>query len=243
MEGGILRINVEPYKNDIKHIYVDDREQDRIEYALDEYSIFDPIKCHLDVGDYVFEGYDGNFVAFEYKTAQDFLNSINGGDNHLHNQVYELMTNFDHRFVIIQCEDMRKELNKLYYSTGIDISFAQINGAVAKFNRVCTVVHVQTMYQAFDYMVRQSGKIFRNEEYKWTYGKKSPNAALNYLSAMKGVGKKAENIVNTLELETLSDLMNLTKNDLMEVELVGEKTAEMILKHIGVPHEQKEKLQ
>lgn len=227
-----MRINVKPYEKDIKCVYIDDRENSRVEYALDVYSTLNPIKSHLDIGDYIFESNDGRFVAFEFKTAQDFLNSINGEDNHLHNQVYELMTNFDHRFVIIQCEDMRKELNNLYYSTGIDMSFAQVNGAVAEFNRVCTVVNVQTIYQAFDYMVRQSGKIFRDNEYKWTYGKKSKNSALNYLSAIKGLDKRAEEICNELDLKTLNDLLNLEIDDLTKVKGVGSKKAEMILKNL-----------
>lgn len=226
-----MRVNVKPYKKDIKRVYIDDREQERIEYALDVYSTLNPIKCHLDVGDYVFEGHNGEFVAFEFKTGQDFLRSINNS-NHLYNQVYELITNFDHRFVIVQCEDMRKELNQLYYKSGVDMSFAQLNGAVADFNRFCTVVNVQTLYQAFDYMVRQSGKIFRDNEFKWTYGKKSKNSALNYLSAIKGLDKRAEEICNTLNLKTLEDLLNLEIEDLINVKGVGSKKAEMIIKQL-----------
>lgn len=228
-----MKVNVKPYEKDIKCVYIDDREQDRVDYALGAYSTLNPIKCHLEVADYIFEGYNGAFVGFEYKTAQDFLNSINGQDKHLANQVYDLMVNFNHRFVIIQCEDMRNELNKLYYSTGIDMSFAQVNGAIADFNRVCTVVNVQTKYQAFDYMVRQSGKIFRDGEYKWTFGKKTPNYALNSLSAMKGVDKFAERICNQLDLHTLTDLINLTKEDLLTVQGIGDKKADMIIKNIG----------
>ena len=235
-----MRVNVSAYEKDIERVLIDDREQDRVEYAFDAYSTINPVRCHLDVGDYIFESPDGKRVAFEFKTAQDFLSSINGESHHLHNQVYELMTNFDHRFVIIQCEDMRKELNNLYYSTGIDMSFAQLNGAIADFNRVCTVVSVQTLYQAFDYMVRQAGKIFRDNEYKWTYGKKSTNSALNYLSAIKGLDKRAEQICKTLELKTLEDLLDLEIEDLTKVKGVGSKKAEMILSNIrSSTHERK----
>jgi len=227
-----MRVNTKPYEKDIKAVYIDDREQDRIEYAFDAYSSLNPVRCHLDVGDYIFESPDGKHVAFEFKTGADFLNSINGESHHLHNQVYELVTNFDHRFVIVQCEDMRKELNALYYQTGIDMSFAQLNGAIADFNRVCTVVSVQTLYQAFDYMVRQAGKIFRDNEYKWTYGKKTTNSALNYLSAIKGLDKRAEQICKTLDLKTLEDLLNLEIEDLTEVKGVGSKKAEMIIRNL-----------
>lgn len=228
----ILQINTKPYERYIKSVIIDDREQDRVDYALNVYSTLNPIKCHLDVGDYIFESVDGEFVAYEFKEAQDFLNSINSESNHLHNQVYELMTNFDHRFVVVQCEDMRKELNNLYYTTGIDMSLSQINGAIADYNRVATVVICETRYQAFDYMFRQAGKIFRNDEYKWTYGKKTPNSALNYLSAIKGLDKRAEEICNTLDLRTLEDLLNLEIDDLTTVKGVGSKKAEMIIRNL-----------
>lgn len=227
-----MTINTKPYEPFIKRVFIDDREQDRINYAKGVYAPFNPFVAHLNVGDYIFESYDKQFAAFEFKTGSDFLTSINNDSYHLHNQVYELMTSFDHRFVIIQCEDMKAELNKLYYSTGIDMSLSQVNGAIAEFNRVCTVVNVQTKYQAFDYMMRQSGKIFQDNEYKWTYGKKTKNVALNYLSAMKGLDKRAEQICNELNLKTLTDLLNLKKEDLLTINGVGSKKAELILKNI-----------
>ncbi|MBO6243232.1 MAG: hypothetical protein J6O41_01500, partial [Clostridia bacterium] len=153
------------------------------------------------------------------------------------------VTNFDYTFILAQIEDLRKELNKRYYQTGQDISFQQINGAISTFNTVTTVIIAQTRYQAFDMMMRQAGKLIAEKPILYKFGRKDRNSALNYLSAMKGVGKRAENICNTLSVKTLNDLLNLTKEDLMQVDLVGEKTAEMILKNIGgKSHEQIKKL-
>lgn len=227
-----MQINFKPYEKYIKSVKIDDREQDRVDYAKNIYSPINPIVCHLDVADYIFESIDGREVAFEYKTGSDFLTSVQSG--HLHNQVWDLMTNFDHRFVIVQSPDLRKDLDNLYFSTGIDMSFAQVNGEIADDNRIATVVMLQTQFQAFDYMFRQSGKIFRNNQYKWTFGKKTPNSALNYLSAMKGLDKFADRICEQLKLRTLDDLLNLTKEDLMSVKGVGKLKAETILRNLGV---------
>ena len=227
-----MNINTKPYENIIEKILIDDRENERVQYAMEQFAPFQPTKSHLDIGDYIVMGYNGIKVCVEYKEAGDFLTSVVGESNHLHNQTYDMVTNFDYTFIIVQVEDLRKELNKRYYQTGQDISFQQINGAVALFNTVSTVIMTQTRYQAFDMIMRQAGKLIVEKPILYKFGKKDKNAALNYLSAMKGVGKRAENIVNTLEVKTLSDLLNLTKEDLMKVELVGEKTADMILKNI-----------
>lgn len=230
-----VKINTKPYENIIEKILIDDRENERVQYAMEQYAPFQPTKAHLDFGDYIVIGYNGIHVCVEYKEAGDFLTSVVGETNHLHNQTYDMVTNFDYTFIIVQVEDLRKELNKRYYQTGQDISFQQLNGAVASFNTVTTVIFAQTRYQAFDMIMRQAGKLIEQKPFMYKFGKKDKNAALNYLSAMKGVGKRAENIVNTLGLKTLNDLMNLTKDDLLKVDLVGEKTAEMILNNLGVP--------
>lgn len=237
-----MKINTKPYEGIIKQVLIDDRENERIQYGMEQYAPFNPTKAHLEIGDYLFIGYNGIKVCVEYKEAGDFLTSIVNEDNHLHNQTYDMVTNYDYTFILAQVEDLRKELNKRYYQTGQDISFQQINGAVSTFNTVTTVVMTQTRYQAFDMMFRQAGKLIEQKPILYKFGRKDKNTALNYLSAMKGVGKRAENIVNTLDVKTLNDLLNLTKEDLVKVDLVGEKTAEMILKNIGGSHEQTEKL-
>lgn len=243
-----MNINTKNYEGVINRVFIDDRETERIEYAEEQYSPFNPIVDRLDIGDYIFESRVRNkrfekfetaeppvpsaeYVVFEYKTGQDFLNSIR--NKRLENQVYDMVTNFDYTFVIVECKDLRAELQKLYYSTGINMSLNQVDGAIADFCTSSTVLFVQTEFQAFDMMMRIAGKIFQHKPIRYKYGKKTSNSALNYLYSIKNLGKKAENIVNTLELKTLNDLMNLTKEDLMQVELVGEKTAEMILKNIG----------
>jgi len=237
-------ITTKAYEDIISSVLIDDRENKRVDYALNHYSPFNPEIKHLDIGDYIFKGENDVEVVFEYKTGSDFLNSITE-NNHLHNQVWEMSSNYDYTFIIIECEDIRQEINSLYYSTGIDISLKQVNGAISEFNTVSTVLTAQTQYQAFDLMMRQAGKIIQQKPFRYKYGKKSTNWALNILTGMKGLEKIGENIVKTLDLHTLDDIMNLTKEELVQVDKVGEKTADKILNNIrerrGLQNELQEK--
>lgn len=223
------QINCKNYVGTITSVLVDDRENKRIDYALEQYAPLNPLKCHLDIGDYIFVGNNGIKVVWEYKTGSDFLNSINSETNHLHNQVYEMTREFDYTFVIVQSMDLVQEVDELYYSSGVSMSLPQINGAIADYCVESTVLNVQTQYQAFDLMMRVAGKIIKQKPLRYKYGKKSTNSALNYLSAIKGLDSKAEIICRTLNLKSLNDLMRLNKDRLLDVKGVGDKLADKIL--------------
>ena len=228
------KITTKKYEPYIRKVYIDDRENERKDFAMEQYAPFNPRIRHLDIGDYIFKSHNREYVVFEYKTGSDFLNSINDENHHLSNQVYHMVTNFDYTFVIVQTEDLMKDMDELYYSTGISMSLPQVNGAIAEYSTSSTVLFAQTKYQAFDLMMRVAGKIFMHLPIRYKYGKKSTNSALNYLGAMKGVDKLAEDICRTLDLRTKHDLDCLTKEDLMKVNKVGEKKAEKILAELGV---------
>ena len=227
------KINTEKYESIISKVLIDNREGKRIEYALKQYSSFNPSTEQLDYGDYIFIGENGIRVVWEYKTGSDFLSSINSDTHHLHNQVYEMIHNEDYTFVIIESMDLMNEIDQLYYNSGISMNLPQINGAISEFCTVSTVLQVQTRYQAFDLMMRTSAKIMLQKPYSYKYGKKSTNQALNWLSAQKGLNETATIICRTLNLHTLQDLFELTEEDLTKVDGVGKKTAEKILKNIN----------
>lgn len=223
------QVNCKNYVGTISSVLIDDRENDRIDYALEQYAPFNPLKCRLDMGDYIFVGNNGIKVVFEYKTGADYLNSINSDSHHLHNQVYNMTREFDYTFVIVQSKDLIHEVEELYYDSGVSMSLPQINGTIADCCTESTVLNVQTQYQAFDLMMRIAGKIILQKPLRYKYGKKSTNSALNYLSAIKGLDSKAEIICRTLNLRTLKDLMELDQQKLMSVKGVGEKLADKIL--------------
>lgn len=230
------KITTKKYEPYISKVYIDTRENDRKDFAMEQYAPFNPSIEQLDIGDYIFQSNNDKYVVFEYKTGSDFLNSISDENHHLSNQVYHMVTNFDYTFVIVQTEDLMGDMDELYYSTGISMSLPQVNGAIAEFCTSSTVLFVQTQYQAFDLMMRVAGKIFMNSPIRYKYGKKSSNSALNYLGAIKGLDKLAVPICRTLNLRTKSDLDNLTKKDLMKVDKVGSKKADKILAELGVAH-------
>lgn len=230
----MVKINSEKYKDLIQSVLIDDREGVRKSYAMEQYAPLNPSIKHLDYGDYIFIGHNGIRVVWEYKTGSDWLNSINSESNHLHNQVYHMITSEDYSFIMIECEDMKGETDQLYYSSGVSISLPQINGAISEFSMVSSVLQSQTQYQAFDLMMRIAGKIIREKPYCYKYGKKSKNTALNYLSAIKGLNNKAVLICDVLDLRTLDDLINLTVDDLCTVKGIGKNTAEKIISEIGV---------
>ena len=225
------KVNTKSYEDIINSVCIDNRENKRVEYALEQYSALNPIVEQLPIGDYIFKG-DNVKVVFEYKTADDYISSITSEDNHLHNQYYDMITNYDYSFIIVEADDLRGTIQQRYYSTGQDVSLSQVNGSIAEYSVNSTVLFAQTKYQAFDLMMRVAGKIIRNKPVRYKYGKKDTNTALNYLSAIKGLDNKALNIVKQLNLHTLNDLLELTVDDLTSVDKIGEATAKKIINQI-----------
>lgn len=223
-----MKINTKNYENIIESVLIDDRETARIDDAMGAYSPFNPLKCHLDYGDYIFIGYNGIRVTWEFKTGNDFINSIIANE-HLHNQVYNMITNEDYTFVIVQSPDLLQELDEYYFSSGISVNLQQVNGAIAEYCTVSNVLQVQTLYQAFDLMMRTSGKLIQQKPYRYNFTKKTTNSALNYLTSIKGLDDKAIDICRTLNLKCKDDLDNLTIEKLTTVKGIGEKSAKKIL--------------
>lgn len=226
------KIKTKRYEKIIKQVIIDVHENDRKDFAMEQYAPLNPIIKPLDTGDYVFIGHNGVKVAVEYKTGSDFLTSIDTAENHLHNQVYRMIHDYDYNFVMIECDDLSKLVNKRFYQTGVSTSVQEVNGAVSELNLVSTVLTSQSVYGAFDLMMRSAGKVIEQKPFLWKFGKKSVNPALNYLNSVHGLKNKAVDIVDTLGLHTLSDLQNLTVGDLLQVDGVGEVTAELILASI-----------
>lgn len=228
-----MTLNTKPYKDIIKEVWIDDRENSRKDYFSLKYKDFNPSIHHLRHGDYIFIGYNGVKVCVEFKTGEDFLSSIDPSTNHLHNQVYGMIQDYDYTFVIVECKDLDKTATKKFYQTGINVPVQMINGAVSDLNTVSTVLFSQSPFQTADLLMRMAGKVIEEKPFLWKFGKKSTNTALNYLNCIHGLKNKAYDIVTTLNLHTKKDLDNLTIDDLCKVNGVGRKTAEYILAELG----------
>ena len=226
------KINTRSYEKIIKSVLIDDREQDRKDEAMEQFASFNPSIEHLRFGDYIFTGYNGVQVCVEFKTGNDFLTSIDRTTNHLHNQVYDMIHEFDYHFVLIEVEDLNKLCTKRYYQTGLNTSIQEINGVISDLDTVTTVLTSQTRFGSYDLMMRFAGKLIQQKPFMFKYSKKETNAALNYLTAIKGLDKQAIDIVETLNLRTWNDLNNLTIEKLCKVEGIGKVKAANILAEI-----------
>lgn len=227
-----MTLNTKPYLDIIKEVWIDDRENSRKDYFSLKYKDFNPSIHHLRHGDYLFHGYNGVKVCVEFKTGEDFLSSIDPSTNHLHNQVYGMIRNYDYTFVIVECEDLNKTATKKFYQTGINVPVQMVNGAISDLNTVSTVLFSQSPFQTVDLLMRMAGKVIEEKPFLWKFGKKSTNTALNYLNCIHGLRNKAMDIVETLDLHTKKDLDDLTVDELCQVDGVGKATALKIINEL-----------
>lgn len=227
-----IELNTKKYEPIIEEIIVDDRENNRIDLTFSLYTTFN-VKCRrLLYGDYVFMGYNGCKVGFEFKTADDFLSSIDDSD-HLHNQVWSMVnrSGYDFCFVIVVGDVIKQTLEREDTINRV-VSVPHINGVLSDVLLSCPVCICSTDIQAFDLMMRIAGKFIQNKNVKYKYHRKHYNSALNLLSCIHGLDSKAELIVDTLNLHTVADVLKLTKEQLVTVDGIGDVTAENILAEI-----------
>ena len=221
-------------------VSIDDREQSRgfraYSYYRDETPEITPESAELIYGDFVFSDSETNLkVAFEYKTLEDFINSIN--DNRVFNQALNQSNNFDYHFVIVVGTDKEKQKlikDKQRY-TGEYMTNNQFYGAYASLLNITSLVQVPNERTAFLVMGKIALKCLSDKPVLKRYNKSRGSPALRLLANnVHRIGEKtAVNICNTLKLESIQDVFNLTTDDLIKVEGIGEKTANNILKQLG----------
>ena len=212
-------------------LYCDDREdKKRLAHVERTYPELKPMTLRMDMGDYIYQSENGESVVFEYKTGNDFISSVL--DNRIFNQVYELSTHYKYHYVVIAVSDWEYLLNSLKYQAGVHYTLDQVYGAISRVNCYTTVITAKNTSHAFKLMLKQAEKIINTEYPHPRYSVKTENTALNYLTAMRGLGKYAETIVDTLQLHTLNDLFNVTKEELTSIDGIGDKKAESILEKI-----------
>ena len=220
-------------------VNIDDREQERgfraFQYYRDKTDI-KPVSSELVYGDFVFCNSETELqVAFEYKSLEDFIQSIY--DNRVFNQALNQSDSFDYHFVIVVGTDKEKQQlirDKQRY-TGEYMTNNQFYGAYASLLNITSLVQVPNEKTAFLVMGKIAVKCLSDKPVLKRYKKSRGSPALRLLANnVHRVGEHtAENICNTLGLESIQDVFNLTVNDLVTVDGVGVKTAESILKQLG----------
>ena len=211
-------------------IKIDYHEKKRIKNALEYYED----KGHnvsvenLDTGDFVFE----DKVAFEYKTFSDLFSSIK--DGRLFDESIRQSEVYPYHFVIIEGTDKKRQ-NELYklYRKHIRFNMKQYYGAVARLNTYTNVVYAPSPKKAFGIMLCQAEKCLDSKPLVRPLLDKSINPCFNLLRFLPNIKEaRAKLIVESLDLNTYEDLMNMSYDDLIDIKGIGNETANNILNHL-----------
>lgn len=213
-------------------VVIDSREQKRIKLAKEYYTKqgHEVQVKELKTGDYLFE----NKVVFEFKTIQDFISSILNG--RVFNEAIEQCYNYKYQFIIIQGSNRDRQQAIKETNKHQKFLINQYYGAIARLNTYSTVIQsTGTLNDAFLMMEKQTEKILDDKPITKKFYTKSPNPAYNALCyCLDDVHeKRAKNIVNTLNLQTWSDVYHLTYTDLVNVPGIGEILAKQIIGQIN----------
>lgn len=213
-------------------VTIDSRETNRIKSAskyFKEQGLNVTVE-ELPIGDYIFT--DGKEkVVFEMKLISDFVSSIQNG--RIFNQAINQSENYDYHFVIIHGDLATRSKCLAMSRNYIPVTVYQYLGAIASLNRYTTVIETYSPYlnESYYRMMTQARKCLSDKPIVKKFPKKHKNTALNFLTyTIYGINyKKAQLIVDTYNLQSLNDLMKLNKEDLINIEGIGEKTAENII--------------
>jgi ERCC4-type nuclease len=214
-------------------VQISDKEQDRKPQA-EKY--FQKLGCETEVtnlkyGDYVFDGK----VAVEYKTMADFISSIQ--DNRVFNEAINQAENYDWHYVLIHGNEHDRAKCLAMTKHYVPVDLFQFHGAIASINRYSTVIECYSPFinEAFYKMFIQAKKDLSTKPIVKRHGKKDKNTAFNILTNdIYGINwKKAQAIVQTHNLRTIADLFKLTKEDLIQIDGIADKTATNIINQIG----------
>ena len=219
-------------------VTIDSREQNRIEDAAEYFFLNCKVERvnveELEIGDYIFTNDNGS-VVFEFKTIPDFIASIQ--DGRVFNQAVNMSENYDYAFVIIHGDEHNRSKSLAMTRNYHQITIYQYLGAIASLNRFVTVIESYSPFikESYYRMFITAKKCLQQKPIVKKFPKKHKNPAFNYLAyCVYGVSaKRASEIVYSCHLETLEDLLNLTHQDLIKIDGIGDKLAEKILMTIS----------
>ena len=212
----------------MKEITIDTRETHRIKQAA-KYFAEQGYKVNtekLQTGDYLIN----NKVVFEFKTWPDFMSSIT--DNRLFNESISQIEEYNYHFVVIH--GTNRDYKQAYQHNGLD--HTNITGAIARLNTYTKIIRgTGTLEDTFELMKVTAEKCLDDKILCKNFGTKSINKAFNCLAfCVDDINaKRAKTIVNTLNLNTIGDIYNLTYEDLVKVPGIGDILATKILEAIG----------
>ncbi|MDO5814195.1 MAG: helix-hairpin-helix domain-containing protein [Methanobrevibacter sp.] len=205
-------------------VKIDNRENSRHCEAIKQYKNNHKIIIEeLPIGDFIFTDKNTE-VVFEYKTYNDFKNSVREG--RVFDQAIRQYKNFDYHFIIIQLEKNNKHdlFNNEHHCE-----------AIAHLNTFTTVIICSSKKLAFKMMEKQAESCIEKHPLTKKPHEKSDNVAYNYLMLINGINNiKAHAICKHLNLKTFEDLRSITAKKLIKVPGIGSITALKITKSIQI---------
>ena len=216
-------------------VTIDTREQSRIQSAKAYYEKqgLTVDIAELPIGDYIFT--NGNdSVVFELKMIPDFITSIQ--DGRVFNQSIEMAENYNHNFVIIVGNEAERTKQLAISRSHRPVTVYQYIGAISSLNRYVTVIESYSPYieETYYRMLSQATKSLKQKPIVKKFEKKHKNPAMNYLTyCVYGLNyKRANDIVNKLDLHTLEDLLYLDHKQLTSIDGIGPKLSDRIIETI-----------
>ena len=224
----------------VDKIIIDSKEKKR---GINAYNYYvDTYELHvesLEYGDYLFMLNDGNQVIFEYKTCQDFINSMT--NKSLFHELANQTIHYEHSYLIV-CGDFNEMYEYLYFNVPYyrykyktipllkNRLSNQINGALARiYAMYIPIIFVDTEEEAFAKMLKISSKIADTKKYGGVVRpipKKDldENPTAFFLTGISGIGeKKSKNIINELNINCLEDLCERKPSDFLSVHSMSKK--------------------
>ena len=214
---------------------IDDREKSsRIESAMRFFNEegFTTKKERLPVGDYLFE----KKLVFEWKSPNDFIGSV------MNKRVFkqaQRMRQYPFSYIIIVGNPF-EYLKEQYYirrKTSLkEFTVKNLLGAIASLVEHDNVVIVENENQAFTIMSYLAKNILTKDNHEPIEKPvcKMTDAVGTFLCCIDTIStKKAILIKEHLHLENLRDLLEVTKEDLTNINGIGSKTADKIIGEIG----------
>lgn len=170
---------------------------------------------YLPVGDYV---YGSTCIELKDESKHDFTISMQSG--HLDKQMDKLYdSNFTHKELCIVGGD-RDNFDLYNYNTKLKSKGIHFSWYPTEEDAIREILNT---FKYTNHQFKQQTPFYKTKL----------NPAFNALYGIPGVSEVlSERLVTHIPLRTLEDVMNLTKQDLLEVKGIGPKLAENILKHI-----------
>lgn len=179
----------------------------------------------LSSADFLFE----DQVSFEYKTVEDFIQSVI--DKRVFQQTLRQTIEYPYNYLIIVGNEQDKYHALRRVNQYMKFTDHQYESAINYLSTAVSIVHNDNETNALHQMLYIANITLKRKHLKPV--KYENNPVLNYLCSIHGVNTKtAHNIIETLDVKTLKDLLTINPSQLITVDGIGEKTSKNIMEAI-----------